>query len=422
MEKIISPRGTQDLLPPESRLWQFIENKAIEIFSLAGFEEIRTPIFEHSSLFSRAVGESSDIVNKEMYTFTDRSDRSITLRPEGTAGVARAFIEHNLDRNSKPQKFWYRGPMFRYERPQTGRYRQFHQIGLEALGLDAPFIDLEVIKLAHTFLYEIGIQNISLVINSIGNQASRNNYREKLTQFLLEHEANICDDCKRRMHQNPLRILDCKSPEDQELYKDAPSIHDSLDEESTEIWQTIQTGLTKLKISYTIDPHLVRGLDYYSHCVFEFKATDPGLAQQNTVLAGGRYDNLISELGGSTCPAIGWALGVERIAYLLGSDKLTMKSKIYIISDSAIDAALLAQDLRKDTHVITEYDFEQGKVTKQMNKALKREANYVVFYLEEERKSGKYSVKNLNVKTDEQVVVNSYGELLEFFTKHLITV
>jgi len=421
MEKIISPRGTQDLLPPDSRLWQFIENKAIEIFSLAGFEEIRTPIFEHSSLFSRAVGESSDIVNKEMYTFTDRSDRSITLRPEGTAGVARAFIEHNLDRNSKPQKFWYRGPMFRYERPQTGRYRQFHQIGLEALGLDAPFIDLEVIKLAHTFLHEIGIQNINLVINSIGNQASRNDYREKLSNFLIEHEANICDDCKRRMHQNPLRVLDCKSPEDQELYKEAPSIHDSLDAESTEIWQTIQAGLAKLKISYTIDPHLVRGLDYYSHCVFEFKTIDPGLAQQNTVLAGGRYDNLISELGGNPCPAIGWALGVERIAYLLGSDKLTARPKIYIISDSAIDAASLAQNLRKDTHIITEYDFEQGKVTKQMNKALKREANYVVFYLEEERKSGRYSVKNLNVKTDEQVVVNSYGELLEFFTKELIT-
>ncbi|MFM7458217.1 MAG: histidine--tRNA ligase [bacterium] len=414
MEKIISPRGTKDILPSESALWQFIEAKAIETFSLAGFEEIRTPIFEHTQLFSRAVGESSDIVNKEMYTFADRSDRSITLRPEGTAGVARAFIEHNLDRGSRPQKLWYRGPMFRYERPQTGRYRQFYQIGMEAIGLEAPFIDLEVIKLAYNFLQELGIENLTLAINSIGSGASREAYRQQLLAFLSEYQDDICDDCKRRMQQNPLRVLDCKVPEDQAIYKNAPLIYDSFDEDSKQIFEQMKTGLEALGISYTIDSSLVRGLDYYSHCVFEFKTDDKGLGQQSTVLAGGRYDNLISELGGGTSPAVGWALGMERIAYLLEAKKFPETKRVYIISDSAIEASKLAHRLRSDAKVLVEYDFEEAKVAKQMNKALKRNASHGIFYLEDERKSGGYLVKDFQAKTE--LKVNSYAELLSFFT------
>jgi histidyl-tRNA synthetase len=414
MEKIISPRGTKDILPSESTLWQFIEAKAIETFSLAGFEEIRTPIFEHTQLFSRAVGESSDIVNKEMYTFTDRSDRSITLRPEGTAGVARAFIEHSLDRGSRPQKLWYRGPMFRYERPQTGRYRQFYQIGMEAIGLEAPFIDLEVIKLAYNFLQELGIENLTLAINSIGSAASREAYRQRLLAFLSEYQDDVCDDCKRRMQQNPLRVLDCKVPEDQAIYKNAPLIQDSFDEESKQIFMQMKTGLEALGISYTIDSSLVRGLDYYSHCVFEFKTDDKGLGQQSTVLAGGRYDNLISELGGVNSPAVGWALGMERIAYLLEAKKFPETKRVYIISDSAIEASKLAHRLRSDAKVLVEYDFEEAKVAKQMNKALKRNASHGIFYLEDERKSGSYLVKDFQAKTE--LSVTSYTELLSFFT------
>ena len=264
-------RGTQDILPPFSSLWQKIENTAIKLFGEAGFTEIRTPIFEATELFDRAVGEDSDIVNKEMYTFKDRSDRSLTLRPEGTASIVRAYIEHALDREGRPQKLWYRGPMFRYEHPQTGRYRQFHQIGIEAIGAKAPYIDLELIKLGQKFLEELGLKNLTLYINSLGNSNSREQYISALKDFLEGMQEDVCEDCKRRFTQNPLRCLDCKVPEDQKLYQDAPRISDYLDEESTEIWTKTQDGLKELGVNFKIDTNLVRGLDYYSHCVFEFK-------------------------------------------------------------------------------------------------------------------------------------------------------
>ena len=292
-KKLKAVRGTKDIGPEQSALWQFVEAKAIEIFANAGFGEIRTPIFEHTPLFSRAVGEDSDIVNKEMYTFNDRSDRSLTLRPEGTAGVVRAFIEASLERLAKPQKLWYRGPMFRYERPQTGRFRQFHQIGIEALGLDAPYVDLEVISVAMQFLKALGLKDLTLYVNSIGNEASRDSYRTALKEFLTGIKDQVCEDCQRRYEQNPLRVLDCKVPADQELYKNAPKITDYLDEQSQLVWKQFKAGLDELEISYSEDFKLVRGLDYYSHVVFEIKTEDPGLGQQSTVLAGGRYDKLV---------------------------------------------------------------------------------------------------------------------------------
>lgn len=422
MEKIISPRGTKDILAPESFLWQFIEAKAMEIFNLAGFEEIRTPIFEHTQLFSRAVGESSDIVNKEMYTFSDRSDRSITLRPEGTAGVVRAYIEHSMDRASRPQKLWYRGPMFRYERPQTGRYRQFHQIGIEAIGSESPYLDLELIKLAYDFLSSLGLANLSLAINSIGNAQSREAYKKELLSFLSEHQDHICEDCKRRMTQNPLRVLDCKVPEDQKLYENAPAIDSSLDEDSRLVFQKIKDGLEALKINYIVDPSLVRGLDYYSHCVFEFKTDDKVLGQQGTVLAGGRYDNLVSDLGASSAsPAVGWALGVERIAFLLSSQlDFSKRKKIFIVSDLAIEAAKLALRLRKDTSIITEYDFDSAKIGKQLEKAEKRAASFAIFYLEDERQSSKFTLKNLDLEKghpDKDKEFSSYEELILFLNE-----
>jgi histidyl-tRNA synthetase len=407
---IKSPRGTQDILHPDSELWQRIESYAIKIFSKAGFKEIRTPIFESTELFDRAVGEDSDIVNKEMYTFNDRSDRSLTLRPEGTASIVRAYIEHAMDREGKPQKLWYRGPMFRYERPQTGRYRQFHQIGIEAIGAKAPYIDIELIQLGKQFLEELGLKDIKLYINSLGNQASRANYISALKSFLEDLQDSVCEDCQRRFQQNPLRCLDCKIPSDQELYKDAPKISSFLDEESKSIWDETLTALDQLGIEYLVDDNLVRGLDYYSHCVFEFKTQAKELGTQSTVLAGGRYDNLIKTLNGPDSPAVGWALGIERLALLIPEEE-TKTKKVFIISDDTLKAIELAKQLRTDSDYCIELDYENSKFKKQLEKAVKKNFDLVIFYLENERQLGKFKLKNL--KENQEYSELSYQELLK---------
>jgi histidyl-tRNA synthetase len=406
---IKSPRGTQDILHPDSDLWQKIEDCAIKLFSQAGFKEIRTPIFEATELFDRAVGEDSDIVNKEMYSFNDRSDRSLTLRPEGTASIARAYIEHALDREGKPQKLWYRGPMFRYERPQTGRYRQFHQIGIEAIGAKAPYIDIELIQLGKQFLHELGLNDITLYINSLGNQESRTNYINALKSFLEELQDSVCEDCQRRFRQNPLRCLDCKVPGDQALYKDAPIISTYLDEDSKSIWQETLAALNKLGIKYLIDNNLVRGLDYYSHCVFEFKTDSKELGAQSTVLAGGRYDNLVKTLNGPDSPAVGWALGIERLALLIPEKQITTK-KVFIISDDPLGAIELAKKLREDSGLCIELDYENSKFKKQLEKALKKNFEWAIFYLENERQTGSFKLKNLKENLEYSGL--NYQELL----------
>jgi len=394
-EKIKAPRGTQDILAADARVWQQIETKAIEIFGSAGFDEIRTPIFEATNLFSRAVGESSDIVNKEMYTFFDRSDRSLTLRPENTASIVRAYIEHGLDRGPRPFKAWYRGPMFRYERPQTGRYRQFHQIGIEAIGSHGPYIDLELINLGIKLLKSLGLKNLSLHINSLGSNAARSKYRDALIKFLETIHEDTCEDCQRRYKQNPLRVLDCKVPADQKLYQDAPIIYDYFDEESKEAWDKIKAGLEKLDIEVVIDPKLVRGLDYYNHCVFEIISPDPNLGQQSTILAGGRYDSLVQTLGGPEMPACGWALGVERLAILIGAGALALAPEsYYIISDDTYSALELANQIRS-LGKRAELDYDGAKVKKQIDKANKRGCSHAIFYLEDERRAGIYKVKDL---------------------------
>lgn len=397
MEKIKAARGTQDIFAKDSALWQKIEAAALELFEAAGFSEIRTPVFEATNLFSRAVGEDSDIVNKEMYTFLDKSDRSLTLRPEGTAAIVRAYIEHSLDRAQKPIKLWYRGPMFRYERPQTGRYRQFHQIGIEAFGSSPPFIDLEVISLAWNFLKKLGLDDLTLYINTLGSEASRLKYRDMLKEFLAPLQGDVCEDCQRRFVDNPLRALDCKVPEDQKLYEGAPSIIDSLDDESIKIWQDVKAALDQLGINYVEDNKLVRGLDYYSHVVFEIKASDKSLGAQSTVLAGGRYDKLVENLGGKSAPAVGWALGIERLALLLAQKESTEKtlSGLYIISDDVLSAQKLAVKLRSQTGAKVEFDFDAAKIGKQLDKANKKESRYALFYLEDERKSNSFKLKDL---------------------------
>lgn len=407
---IKAARGTQDILGNQTLIWRWIEDIAIDIFSSAAYQEIRTPIFESTELFSRSVGEGSDIVNKEMYSFLDKSERSLTLRPEGTAGIVRAFIENNLDRESKPQKFWYQGPMFRYERPQTGRYRQFHQIGVEAIGAKAPYIDLEVISLGVELLQRLGLKDLTLYINSIGNSNSRQNYIKELSQFIKKFEEQICDDCKNRLIKNPLRCLDCKVPADQELYKSAPNIKDFLDEESIKIFDETLKGLDELKIKYQVDHSLVRGLDYYSHCVFEIKTESKELGTQNTVLAGGRYDDLVSNLGGSANPAVGWALGEERLVQLIGSQAI-QKESLFIISDSSLEASKLAIQLRKDFDGLVELDYENSKFKKQFEKALKKNFDWALFYLEDERTQNLFKVKKL--KENKEFNSLSYQDLIK---------
>jgi|688.fasta_scaffold07235_7 histidyl-tRNA synthetase len=364
-----SPRGTYDLLPSESVKWQRVENTAKDLLRKAGFHEIRTPIFEQTEIFQRAAGETSDIVNKEMYTFNDRSDRSITLRPEGTAGVVRAFLSNGMDRNPKPVKLWYYGPMFRYERSQTGRYRQFTQLGVEVYGSATPEIELEVISLAWDLFQKLKIPNLTLEINSVGDQESRINYQEAMRAFLEEHQAEICPDCQNRMKTNPLRALDCKVPEDQALYKKkAPKICTYLNEACIAHQERLFFLLTSFGIPFTVNESLVRGLDYYTKTVFEIKTTDKALGTQNTICAGGRYDDLVKEFGGPQTPAFGWALGMERLTSLIPEDLDEQKLDFYVISsqENFEQAYKLVQEIREKGYS-ADMDYESRSDKKQFD-------------------------------------------------------
>ena len=308
-------RGTRDILPEEVGYWQLIEATVRDVLGRAVYQEIRPPIFEQTDLFERGIGEATDVVGKEMYTFQDRGDRSITLRPEGTAGVVRAYIQNKLNAQGGVQRLWYTGAMFRYERPQAGRQRQFHQVGLELIGSNAPRADVEVIALAVDILQTLGLKNLELDINSVGNGSDRANYREVLVNYLEPYKDDLDEDSKDRLTRNPLRILDSKDPKTQEIAQNAPKITEHLGTESKKHFDTVLQLLTDLNIKYQIDHCLVRGLDYYTHTAFEIKSDD--LGAQATVCGGGRYDGLVAELGGLETQAVGWAIGMERLVLLL---------------------------------------------------------------------------------------------------------
>ena len=314
------PKGTADILPDEAVAWSYIETTAKKLFDNYRFHEIRTPIFENFEVFSRSAGDTSDIVTKEMYDFRDKGDRHITLRPEGTAGVVRAFVENKLygPEHIKPVKLYYTGPMFRYERPQSGRLREFHQIGVEAFGSESPNLDVEVISMGMQLLKKLGIHNLKLVINTLGDQTTREAYRAALIAYLEPHFDELSDDSKVRLHKNPLRVLDSKDKDDQKLVADAPSILDYLSPESASHFETVKNLLKALNIDYTVDASMVRGLDYYNHTIFEIMANDKALGKGDvTVCAGGRYNGLVEELGGPETPGIGFGLGVERLLLLM---------------------------------------------------------------------------------------------------------
>ena len=365
-------RGTRDILPEEVGYWQFIEATVREILGRAVYQEIRAPIFEQTDLFERGIGEATDVVGKEMYTFSSRGgNKSITLRPEGTAGIVRAYIQNKLHAQGGVQRLWYTGPMFRYERPQAGRQRQFHQVGLELIGSDAPRADAEVIALATNILQALGLKNLKLDINSVGNGEDRANYRQALVSYLEPYKDDLDEDSKDRLTRNPLRILDSKDPKTQEIANSAPKITEHLSDASKKHFDTVLQLLTDLNIEYQINHCLVRGLDYYTHTAFEIKSDD--LGAQATVCGGGRYDGLVKELGGPETQAVGWAIGMERLVLLLQQlDRRPLNSPdLYIVSRGEAAEAqglILAQKLRgKDLSV--ELDLSGSAFGKQFKRA-----------------------------------------------------
>jgi histidyl-tRNA synthetase len=399
MKKIQSVRGFNDVLPPDTVLWQRLHAVAAQSFAAYGYGEIRMPLLEHTSLFARSIGEVTDIVEKEMFTFQDREGDSLTLRPEGTASCVRAGLEHGLLHNQQ-QRLWYAGPMFRHERPQAGRYRQFHQLGAETYGIAGPEADLEVIALSARLMRGLGLQGLCLEINSLGSSEARAAYRAALLAFLERHASSLDADSQRRMHTNPLRVLDSKVPQTQEILRNAPALADALDSESRAHFDTLQQGLTDLNIGYTINQRLVRGIDYYGRTVFEW-ITDQ-LGAQGTVCAGGRYDGLVEQLGGSPTPAVGWASGVERLILLMKAQGVVgpvATADVYLCAFGEAaqrQASMLAEQLRDSLpalRLVT--NAGGGKLAAQLKRADRSGAALALILGDEEIASRSIQVKSL---------------------------
>ena len=402
---IKAQRGTKDIIGQDTLTWQKIQQNAQKIFQNANYSEIRTPIFEATELFKRGVGDSTDIVNKEMYTFCvggkDKNENSITLRPENTAGVVRAYIEHNISRQSPPQKFWYFGPMFRYERPQAGRQRQFHQIGIELFGVENPTADAEAILMAQEFLKSLGLDNLEVELNTLGCPKCRESYRNSIKEILKPHLGELCEDCKVRYEKNPLRMLDCKDENCQKIFESDEIkkviLSDYVCKDCAEHFSKVQELLDALNIKYTRNKMLVRGLDYYNRTVFEIKSS--ALGSQSALCGGGRYDGLVEMLGGTPTPAVGWAMGVERLFELI--KKVDEKKLDYfVVSKYPKEAIKLCQKLRQKGYKC-DFDMQNRKFAKQLEKAAKI-ANYAIILGEEEIEKGFYTVKNLLTGEQEQ--------------------
>jgi histidyl-tRNA synthetase len=392
-------RGTHDLLPDEARRHRHVEATALEVASRYGYGEIVTPIFEFTEVFARTLGETSDVVSKEMYSFTDRGGESLTLRPEGTAGVARALISGGLTQ-SLPLKFFYRGPMFRYERPQKGRQRQFNQIGVELLGVEGPQADIEVIALGAHILQALGLyDHISIEINSLGDQDSRNAYRAALIAYLAKFKGGLSADSLERLERNPLRVLDSKDESDRAIVKDAPLLIDHLNPASKEFFERVQDGLKAVGVAVTLNPRLVRGLDYYSHTAFEFITS--ALGAQGTVMAGGRYDGLVGMMGGPATAGIGWAAGVERLAMLMGEIAEPARPIAVIPMGDDVAALVLTQRLR---HAGLSVDLGfSGNMKKRLNRANKVKARAAVILGEDELSRQAAMVRDLDSGEQQEV-------------------
>ena len=404
-------KGTKDILPPEMPLWHFMETKANEVFTKFGAKEIRTPIFEATELFARGVGDTTDIVNKEMYTF-EKSERSLTLRPENTAGVVRSFIENGMHRLAAPVKLWYKGPMFRYERPQAGRQRQFHQVGVEVFGIKQATADAEVILMAVNYLKALGLNDLSVELNSLGCPECREEFKKKLKSVIKPYLSELCPDCQARYEKNPLRLLDCKVEECKEIYA-KPEIQeviqsDFICEDCASHFNELKGYLDALNINYSINKLLVRGLDYYNRTVFEIKSNN--LGSQNAVCGGGRYDSLVRNLGGEDTPAIGFAMGMERLASLIGQ-KEDEKLNAYIVCNNPLEAIKLTEEMR-ESGVTCEFDLTNKKFVKQLEKASKL-AKFALILGEDEIASGKVTIKNLDTSEQQTVDRKNVLEVIE---------
>ena len=404
---IKKPRGTEDILPNDSKIWRLIENTAHEICAKYGYKEIRTPVFEDTSLFSRGVGDTTDVVQKEMYTFNDKGGRSITLRPEGTASLVRSYIENSLYANPQPTKLYYLISCYRYEKPQSGRLREFHQFGLECFGSDSSATDAEIITLAFDFFKTLGVKDLSLNLNSIGCEKCKPKYNEELKKYFSSHIDKLCDTCKDRLEKNPMRIIDCKSPVCQEVCADAPRMIDYLCEDCDSHFNQLTSYLDKLNIKYAIDPNIVRGLDYYTKTVFEI--TSDALGAQSTVCGGGRYNGLVEELGGKPTPGIGFAMGIERLILILKSQGIelgeSLGPNIFVASigdNASLTAQKLVYDLR-NKGLWAERDLCDRSVKAQMKYANKLGACYSIVIGDDEVLNNKASLKNIG--TGEETVV-----------------
>ncbi|UQZ82562.1 Histidine--tRNA ligase [Paenibacillus konkukensis] len=411
---IQKPKGTQDLLPGEVEKWQYVESKARELCQRFNYREIRTPIFEHTELFQRGVGETTDIVEKEMYTFLDKGNRSISLRPEGTAGVVRAYVENKLYGEPDVSKLYYIGPMFRYEQPQAGRYRQLHQFGVEAFGSADPSMDAEVIALGYTFYSEVGIKDVTVEINSVGNPAVRAVYREKIQQFFAPVKEKLCKDCQSRFDRNPMRILDCKI--DQKYGEGAPTILEYLDEECSVHFQAVQDYLKAMSIPFRINPRLVRGLDYYTHTAFEYKAA--GIGAIDTIGGGGRYNGLVGQIGGTDQPGVGLGLGLERTLLVLQAQgaeiPVARPLDVYLVGlgeQAEKELPRLLHELRQ-AGLKAEKDYLGRKIKAQMKSADRYQAHYVAILGEDELTRGEITVKTMATGEQQTVKLDEFAAIM----------
>ncbi len=405
-------KGTKDILPAEIYKNQYIESTAIDVAERFGFKEIRTPVFEHTELFQRGVGDTTDVVQKEMYTFDDKGGRSITLRPEGTAGAARSFLENGLSNETLPQKVCYITSCYRYEKPQSGRLREFHQFGVECFGADSPLADAEIISLADTYFKELGVKGLSLEINSIGCPTCRAEYHKALKAYFEGRKDELCDTCKDRLERNPMRILDCKSPVCSEIATGAPVVLDYLCDECKAHFEKVKAYLNALNIEFTVNPRIVRGLDYYTKTVFEFVSNSIGA--QGTVCGGGRYDGLIEELGGQKTPSLGFGLGLERLLLLMEAQGCEFpkeeKPDLFIAAmgeKAQLKAVEIAKDMRDEGFTCL-YDINGRGLRAQMKYANKLGAKYTVVLGEDEVSGGIAKLKNMESGEETEIALQTF--------------
>lgn len=410
-----APKGTKDVLPNEVYRWHYVEGLIREICALNGYREVRTPVFEHTELFERGVGETTDVVQKEMYTFKDKGDRSITLKPEGTAPVVRSFVENSMFNDPQPIKLYYITPCFRYERPQSGRLREFHQFGIEAFGTVDAAVDAEVINVAMTLFKRLGIENLELRINSVGCPKCRKEYNEKLKEFLKPRLNDLCELCNDRYHKNPLRIIDCKNESCKQQLTDVPYMIDNLCDDCKAHFEQLEKALKIMGLDYIVDPQIVRGLDYYTKTAFEIVSKEIG--SQGTVCGGGRYDGLIEVCGGPATPGVGFGLGLERLLLVMENQNRSIRKPVFMdlyianMGEAANDEAIRLVHLLRSSGIKAEKDYMARSLKAQMKYANKIDAGYVTVIGEDEIKNNSIKVKNMATGEEEQVAL---GDLVEY--------